>query len=294
MRKGIILAGGEGTRLYPATRAVSKQLLPVYDKPMIYYPLSVLMLSGIREVLIISTPQDLPRYLALFGDGSQFGMSFEYAEQSVPNGIAEAFLIGKDFIADEAVSLILGDNVFYGSLLSDRLTEVNKNCAGATIFSYPVNDPERYGVVVLDDEGLPVEIVEKPLIPKTNLAVTGLYFYDSTVVDRVQQLTPSARGELEISDLNNIYLHAGQLKVEPLGRGLAWLDTGTHDSLLDASNYIATIERRQGQKVACIEEIAWRRGWIDDQALISLAEPLMNCGYGSYLIKLVEWQNPNL
>ena len=294
MRKGIILAGGEGTRLYPATRAVGKQLLPVYDKPMVYYPLSVLMLSGIREVLIISTPQDLPRYLALFGDGSQFGMSFDYAEQSAPNGVAEAFLIGADFIGDDAVSLILGDNIFYGSLLSDRLTEVNKNASGATIFSYPVNDPERYGVVVLDDNGFPLEIVEKPITPKTNLAVTGLYFYDSMVVERVQKLTPSARGELEISDLNNIYLRAGQLKVEPLGRGFAWLDTGTHDSLLDASNYIATIERRQGQKVACIEEIAWRRGWIDDQALISLAEPLMNCGYGSYLMKLIDWQNPNL
>lgn len=288
MRKGIILAGGEGTRLYPATRAVGKQLLPVYDKPMIYYPLSVLMLTGIREILIISTPQDLPRFQSLLGDGTQFGMSFGFAPQLQPNGVAEAFLIGANFIGNDAVSLILGDNIFYGSLLSDRLKEVNASLNGATIFSYPVNDPKRYGVVVLDDSGCPIEIVEKPPAPKTNLAVTGLYFYDATVVERVRQLTPSARGELEISDLNNGYLRDSQLKVEPLGRGFAWLDTGTHDSLLDASNYIATIERRQGQKIACIEEIAWRRNWIDDQALISLAEPLMNCGYGSYLMKLVE------
>jgi len=293
MRKGIILAGGEGTRLYPATRAVGKQLLPVYDKPMIYYPLSVLMLAGIREVLIISTAQDLPRFQSLLGDGTQFGMAFDYASQAAPNGVAEAFLIGADFIGNDAVSLILGDNIFYGSLLSDRLTEVNTNPDGATIFSYPVNDPERYGVVVLDGDGRPIEIVEKPAAPKTNLAVTGLYFYDATVVERVRQLTPSARGELEISDLNNGYLRDGQLKVEPLGRGFAWLDTGTHDSLLDASNYIATIERRQGQKIACIEEIAWRRSWIDDQALMSLAEPLMNCGYGSYLMQLVDRQNPD-
>ena len=294
MRKGIILAGGEGTRLYPATRSVGKQLLPVYDKPMIYYPLSVLMLAGIREVLIISTSQDLPRFQSLLGDGTQLGMSFSYASQSAPNGVAEAFLIGADFIGNDTVSLTLGDNIFYGSLLSDRLMQVNRNAEGATIFSYPVNDPERYGVVVLDGDGRPMEIVEKPTIPKTNLAVTGLYFYDATVVERVGQLTPSARGELEISDLNNGYLRDGQLEVEPLGRGFAWLDTGTHDSLLDASNYIATIERRQGQKIACIEEIAWRRGWIDDQALVALAEPLMKCGYGSYLMKLVERQNLEL
>lgn len=292
MRKGIILAGGEGTRLYPATRAVGKQLLPVYDKPMIYYPLSVLMLTGIREVLIISTEQELPWFQSLLGDGTQFGMSFQYETQSAPNGVAEAFLIGSDFIGEDAVSLILGDNIFYGSLLSDRLTEVNTNPDGATIFSYPVNDPERYGVVVLDDAGGPIEILEKPSAPKTNLAVTGLYFYDATVVNRVRELTPSARGELEISDLNNGYLRDGLLKVEPLGRGFAWLDTGTHDSLLDASNYIATIERRQGQKIACIEEIAWRRGWIDDEALTAFAEPMMNCGYGNYLMKLIDRQNP--
>ena len=220
-------------------------------------------------------------------------MAFHYATQSAPNGVAEAILIGAEFIDNDPVSLILGDNIFYRSLLSDRLTDVNTNTDGATIFSYPVNDPERYGVVVLDADGRPLEIVEKPTAPKTNLAVTGLYFYDATVVERVRQLTPSVRGELEISDLNNGYLRDDQLKVEPLGRGFAWLDTGTHDSLLDASNYIATIERRQGQKIACIEEIAWRRSWIDDQALMSLAEPLMNCGYGSYLMKLVERSNPD-
>ncbi len=292
MRKGIVLAGGEGTRLYPATRAVGKQLLPVYDKPMIYYPLSVLMLADIREVMIISTPRDLPRFEEMMGDGAQFGMKFSYAPQPVPKGIAEAFQIGAEFIGSDAVALILGDNIFYGSLLSDRLKIVNSTTDGATIFTYPVNDPERYGVVVLDSADRAVEIEEKPMNPKTNLAVTGLYFYDSSVVERVRTLIPSERGELEITALNNDYLRDGSLKVEPLGRGFAWLDTGTHDSLLDASNYIATIERRQGQKIACIEEIAWRRGWIDDAALVALAKPLMNCGYGSYLMKLLGQSRP--
>ena len=288
MRKGIILAGGEGTRLYPATRGVSKQMLPVYDKPMIYYPLSVLMLAEIRDVLIISTPRDLPRFSELLGDGSQFGMNFSYTAQSEPKGIAQAFLIGADFIRDDPVTLILGDNIFYGSTLSERLAAVNKISVGATIFAYPVTDPERYGVVEIDPDGNAVDIIEKPAEPRTNLAVTGLYFYDSSVVDRAKTLVPSERGELEITAINNSYLKSDLLKVEPLGRGFAWLDTGTHDSLLDASNYIATIERRQGQKIACIEEIAWRQGWIDDTELAALAEPLISCGYGSYLLKLLD------
>ncbi len=288
MRKGIILAGGEGTRLYPATRGVSKQMLPVYDKPMIYYPLSVLMLAAIRDVLIISTPRDLPRFSELLGDGSQFGMNFSYTAQPEPKGIAQAFLIGADFIGDDPVTLILGDNIFYGSTLSERLAAVNRISVGATIFAYPVTDPERYGVVEIDPDGNAVDIIEKPAEPRTNLAVTGLYFYDSSVVDRAKALVPSERGELEITAINNSYLKSDLLKVEPLGRGFAWLDTGTHDSLLDASNYIATIERRQGQKIACIEEIAWRQGWIDDTELAALAEPLISCGYGSYLLKLID------
>ncbi len=287
MRKGIILAGGHGTRLSPATRTVGKQLLPVYDKPMIYYPLSVLMLADICDVLIISTPLDLPRFEGLLGDGNQLGMSFSYAEQTEPNGVAEAYVIGSHFIGNTASALILGDNIFYGSLLSDRLRSVGAREHGATVFTYPVNDPQRYGVMVLDETGKPLAIEEKPERPQTNLAVTGLYFYDGTAVDRARGLRPSARGELEISALNNGYLADGDLRAEPLGRGFAWLDTGTHDSLLDASNYIATIERRQGQKIACIEEIAWRRGWINDDALTELAQPLMNCGYGSYLMRLV-------
>ena len=287
MRKGIILAGGEGTRLYPATRSTSKQLLPVYDKPMIYYPLSVLMLAGIQDVLIISTPRDLPRFSELLGDGSQFGMQFSFSVQPEPKGIAQAFLIGDSFISNDNVALILGDNIFYGSTLSERLKSVGDNRAGATIFAYPVNDPGRYGVVTIGDDGRALEIEEKPEEPKTNLAVTGLYFYDSSVVERARTLTPSARGELEITALNNDYLGDSALSVEQLGRGFAWLDTGTHDSLLDASNYIATIERRQGQKIACIEEIAWRQGWIDDNELTRLAEPLMSCGYGDYLLNLI-------
>lgn len=287
-RKGIILAGGEGTRLYPATRGVSKQLLPVYDKPMIYYPLSVLMLAGIKDVLIISTPRDLPRFVDLMGDGAQFGMTFSYAEQAEPAGIAQALLIGAEFIAGESVALILGDNIFYGSALSERLAKVGQQVSGATIFSYPVTDPERYGVVNVDTTGRVLGIEEKPAQPQSNLAVTGLYFYDKSAIDRAAALTPSARGELEITAVNNSYIEQEQLVVEPLGRGFAWLDTGTHESLLDASNYIATIERRQGQKIACIEEIAWRQGWIDDTGLARLAEPLMNCGYGGYLMKLLE------
>ena len=290
MRRGLILAGGHGTRLYPATRVVGKQLLPVYDKPMIYYPLSVLMLADIRNVLIISTPQDLPRFEALLGDGAQFGMAFSYAIQSEPNGLPEAYLIGESFVGNEPSALILGDNIFYGSLLSDRLKSVGARDKGATVFTYPVNDPERYGVIVIDQAGKPVAIEEKPANPKTNLAVTGLYFYDGSVVERTRALRPSARGELEISALNNDYIANDDLHVESLGRGFAWLDTGTHDSLLDASNYIATIERRQGQKIACVEEIAWRRGWISDDALAELAYPLINCGYGDYLMHLIRRQ----
>ena len=292
-RKGIILAGGEGTRLYPATRSISKQLLPVYDKPMIYYPLSVLMLAGIKDVLIISTPRDLSRFEELMGDGTQLGMRFFYAEQPEPAGIAQAFLIGADFIADDHVTLILGDNIFYGSALSERLKKVGRQTIGATIFSYPVTDAERYGVVEVDQNGDVLTIQEKPPHPKSNLAVTGLYFYDATVVERAASLTPSARGELEITAINNGYLEQGQLVVEPLGRGFAWLDTGTHESLLDASNYIATIERRQGQKIACIEEIAWRQNWINDAGLAALAEVLMNCGYGGYLMKLLDSARQN-
>ena len=254
---------------------------------MIYYPLSVLMLAGIRDILIITTPGPTAVF-RLAVDGSQFGMSFSYTHQAAPNGIAEAFLIGAEFIADSTVALILGDNIFYGSSLSERLAEVNGQETGATIFAYPVTDPERYGVVSVDTDGTPLNIEEKPAKPKTNLAVTGLYFYDNSVVERAGSLHPSARGELEITSINNSYLSDQELAVEPLGRGYAWLDTGTHDLLLDASNYIATIERRQGHKIACIEEIAWRRGWIDDNELTSLAQPLMNCGYGHYLINLID------
>lgn len=287
-RKGILLAGGEGTRLYPATIGVGKQLLPIYDKPMIYYPMSVLMLAGIREVLLISTLRDLPRFRALFGDGSSLGLRIDYAEQAKPEGIAQAFLIAESFLADEAAALVLGDNIFYGMGLSDRLAEVSARDSGATVFAYPVKDPERYGVVETDEAGLAVGIVEKPLEPRSNLAVTGLYFFDRTVVARARALRPSARGELEITDLNNAYLRDGMLRVEPLGRGYAWLDTGTPDSLLDASNYIATIERRQGQKVACLEEIAWRKGWIGASELEALAAPLLKCGYGEYLLALLK------
>ncbi len=287
-RRGIVLAGGEGTRLYPATRTVSKQLIPVYDKPMIYYPLSVLMLAGIREVLVVSTPRDLPRFRELLGDGAALGMRFAYAEQARAGGIAQALLLAADFLADAPAALILGDNIFHGYGLSDRLRQVAARERGATVFAYPVNDPQRYGVVELDGGGRPTRIVEKPKRPRSRLAVTGLYFYDGTAVERARALKPSTRGELEITDLNNSYLADGLLAVEPLGRGFAWLDTGTHDSLLDAAHYIATIERRQGRKIACLEEIAWRQGWIDDEALAALAAPLMGCGYGEYLVSLLD------
>jgi glucose-1-phosphate thymidylyltransferase len=278
-RKGIILAGGAGTRLYPLTLAASKQLMPVYDKPMIYYPLSVLMLADIRDVLIISTPEDLPRFEHLLGNGSAIGMSFCYAEQAAPEGIAQAFLIAEDFLA--------GD-IFYGRGLSELLRAANADEAGATVFAYTVKDAARYGVLEVDDGGKAVSIEEKPVHPKSDLAVTGLYFCDAGVVDRAKALKPSARGELEITDILSGYIADDALSVVPLGRGFAWLDTGTHDSLLDAATYIAAIERRQGQKISCIEEIAWRKGWIGDDALAALAKPLAACGYGEYLLSLIE------
>jgi len=287
-RKGIVLAGGAGTRLYPLTLAASKQLMPVYDKPMIYYPLSALMLAHIRDVLIISTPEDLPRFEQLLGDGSSLGMNFQYAVQEKPEGIAQAFIIGEAFLAGDPSALVLGDNIFYGQGLSGRLQAANNTEDGATVFAYGVKDAERYGVVEMDADGRALSIEEKPGNPKSNLAVTGLYFCDADAVDMARELKPSGRGELEITDLLNVYLMRGALTVEPLGRGFAWLDTGTHDSLLDASTYIAAIERRQGQKVSCLEEIAWRNGWIDDAALEKLAKPLMKCPYGEYLLSLIE------
>ncbi len=287
-RKGIVLAGGAGTRLYPLTRGTSKQLMPVYDKPLIYYPLSVLMLADIAEVLVISTPHDLPRFQELLGDGADFGMSIRYAEQPSPEGLAQAFVIGTDFIGNDPAALILGDNIFYGQGLTDRLVRAGGRSAGATVFGYQVQDPRAYGVVELDAEGRPVAIEEKPERPRSDLAVTGLYFYDNDVVAIARDLRPSARGEYEITDVNRAYLERGDLAVEILGRGFAWLDTGTHDSLLDAANYIATIERRQGMKVACLEEIAWRKGWIGDDHLMRLAEPLAKTGYGRYLLRLLD------
>lgn len=288
--KGIILAGGAGSRLYPVTLGVCKQLLPVYDKPMIYYPLSVLMLAGIREVLIISTPQDLPRFRNLLKDGSQFGLGFSYKEQPKPGGIAEAFIIGEKFIGKENVCLILGDNVYYGHGLSDILkkavNDVNKT-GGATIFGYSVNDPERYGVVEFENDGRVVSIEEKPKSPKSNYAVTGLYFYDSNVVNIACSLKPSERGELEITDVNKAYLEMKKLRVELMGRGYAWLDTGTHESLLEAGEFIATIERRQGLKIACIEEIAYRQQYINKAQLKKLIEPYINNGYGQYILKIL-------
>jgi len=286
--KGIILAGGLGTRLYPATQVVCKQLLPIYDKPMIYYPLSVLMLAGIREILIISTPQDLPRFRTLFGDGHHLGLSFSYAEQKAPKGIAEAFLVGEQFIAGESVCLILGDNIFYGHNLSEMLQSAAQITTGAEVFGYYVRDPERYGVIEFDAQGKVLSIEEKPRQPKSNYAVVGLYFYDKRVVEMARSLKPSGRGELEITDLNSLYLREGRLSVRLMGRGYAWLDTGTHESLVDASLYVRTIEERQGQSIACIEEIAYTMGYITREELVSLAAPLEKSGYGRYLLRLAE------
>ncbi|MBP6598736.1 MAG: glucose-1-phosphate thymidylyltransferase RfbA [Giesbergeria sp.] len=286
-RKGIILAGGSGTRLHPATLAISKQLLPVYDKPMIYYPLSTLMLAGIRDILIISTPQDTPRFEQLLGDGSQWGIRLQYAVQPSPDGLAQAFVIGEDFLAGSPSALVLGDNIFHGHDIHELLAQADQRRSGATVFAYHVHDPERYGVAEFDATGKVLSLEEKPSQPKSNYAVTGLYFYDASVVELAKNLQPSPRGELEITDLNRLYLEQGQLHVEIMGRGYAWLDTGTHDSLLDAGQFIATLERRQGLKIACPEEIAWHQRWIDAAQLEQLAKPLAKNGYGQYLLRVL-------
>ena len=286
--KGIVLAGGSGTRLFPITKGVSKQLLPIYDKPMIYYPISVLMLAGIREILIISTPDDMAGYRRLLGDGSQFGVRFTYEIQPSPDGLAQAFLIGESFIGDDDVCLILGDNIYFGESFSQKLERATDTTCGATVFGYQVTDPERFGVVEFDDDFKAISIEEKPKIPKSNYAVTGLYFYDNSVIEMAKQIRPSERGELEITAINQMYLEQNRLKVELLGRGFAWLDTGTHESLMDASNFVYTIEKRQGLKVACLEEIAYRKGWLTKADLQELVKPLAKTGYGQYIQRLIE------
>lgn len=286
-RKGIVLAGGSGTRLYPVTQTICKQLLPVYDKPMIYYPLATMMLAGMRDICIISTPQDTPRLEQLLGDGSKWGMNLQYIVQDKPEGIAQAFTLGADFIGDDDCALVLGDNVYYGHDLADMMRDADNNKEGATVFAYPVSDPERYGVVAFDEKGKALSIEEKPLKPKSRYAITGLYFYDNQVVDIARNLKPSERGELEITDVNQAYLDNGQLNVQVMGRGMAWLDTGTHDSLLDASMFIQTLEQRQGLKVMCPEEIAYRMGYIDATQLEQLAQPLLKSGYGKYLLNII-------
>jgi len=286
-RRGIILAGGSGTRLYPVTQAVSKQLMPVYDKPMVYYPLSTLMLSGIRDVQLISTPQDTTRFAELLGDGARWGMNIQYAVQASPDGLAQAFIIGRDFVGNQPSALVLGDNIFYGHDLVKQLHSENERTSGASVFAYHVHDPERYGVVAFDAHQRAISIEEKPAQPKSNYAVTGLYFYDQQVCDIAADIKPSARGELEITDVNRRYLEQGQLNVEIMGRGYAWLDTGTHDSLLEAASFIATLQKRQGLQVACPEEIAFRQGWINAEQLAALADPLRKNGYGQYLLSLL-------